>query len=225
MEKEKTKAKGNINSLFKVYYIGEDTAIYLSLKSLLLKSKKFSLEKKFLNKSLSLKKVFILLDDSSKTIKNEITFFKKRNFSDFLILLDKKNISMIEEKSSTFFLKPLSIFDLHEELYRRIELICAISDKWILDRANLNFYGNKNEQIQLTEKEYKFINCLLDNRGNLIEKEYLLKKIWMINLENKIQIKDTRVVETLVSRIRKKLRRYSNSPRLIKKKGGYTILV
>ena len=42
---------------------------------------------------------------------------------------------------------------------------------------------------------------------------------------NKIQIKETRVVETLVSRIRKKLSKYNNAPRLIKKKGGYTILV
>ena len=89
----------------------------------------------------------------------------------------------------------------------------------------MNFCGNNNEKIQLTEKEYKFINCLLNNRGNLIEKEYLLKKVWMINLENKTQIKETRVVETLVSRIRKKLSKYNNAPRLIKKKGGYTILV
>ncbi|MDA9655118.1 helix-turn-helix domain-containing protein [Pelagibacteraceae bacterium] len=225
MEKEKTKAKHNINSLFKVYYIGKDTAIYLSLRSLSLKSKKFVLVKKVLNKSLSLKKAFMILDDTSEDIRKEITFFKKRKFSNFLILLDKKNISMIEEESFNFFLKPLSIFDLHEELYRRIEVICTISDKWILDRANLKFCGNKNEQVQLTEKEYKFINYLLDNRGNLIEKEYLLKKIWMINLENKIQIKETRVVETLVSRIRKKLSEYSSAPRLIKKKGGYTILI
>ena len=222
---EKEKAKDKKNSLFKVYYIGEDTAIYLSLKSLSLKSKKFVLSKNFLNKSLSLEKTFILLDDSSKDIKKEISFLKNKKFSDFLILLDKTNISMIEEKSSNFFLKPLSIFDLHEELYRRIKVICTISDKWFLDKANLNFCGNNNEQIQLTEKEYKFINCLLNNRGNLIEKEYLLEKVWMINLENKIQIKETRVVETLVSRIRKKLSKYNNAPRLIKKKEGYTILV
>jgi DNA-binding winged helix-turn-helix (wHTH) protein len=223
LEKEKT--KDNINSLFKVYYIGQDTAIYLSLKSLSSKSKKFELSKKLLDKNFSLEKTFILLDDSGRNIKKEITFLRKKNFSDFLILLDKKNISMIEEKSSNFFLKPLSIFDLHEEVYRRIEGISAISHKWVLDRANLNFCGNNNEQIQLTEKEYKFINCLLNNRGNLIEKEYLLKKVWMINLENKIQIKETRVVETLVSRIRKKLSKYNNAPRLIKKKEGYTILV
>ena len=46
-----------------------------------------------------------------------------------------------------------------------------------------------------------------------------------INLENKTQIKETRVVETLVSRIRKKLNKYNNAPKLLKKKGGYTILV
>ena len=222
---EKEKAKDKKNSLFKVYYIGEDTAIYLSLKSLSLKSKKFLLSKNFLNKSLSLEKAFILLDDSSKDIKKEIIFLKEKKFSDFLLLLDKTNISMIKEKSSNFFLKPLSIFDLHEELYRRIEVLCTISDKWVLDRANLNFCGSKNEEIQLTEKEYKFINCLLNNRGNLLEKEYLLKRVWMISLENKIQIKETRVVETLVSRIRKKLSKYNNAPRIIKKKRGYTILV
>lgn len=223
MEKEKT--KNNINSLFKVCYIGKATAIYFSLKSLSLKSKKFVLSKNFLKKSLSLEKVFIILDDSSKDIKKEITFLNKKKFSDFLILLDKKNISIIEEKSSNFFLKPLSIFDLHDELYRRIEVIRAISDNWILDRANLKFRRNDNEQIQLTEKEYKFINCLLENRGNLLEKKYLLKKVWNLNLENKIEIKETRVVETLVSRIRKKLNKYNNAPKLLKKKGGYIILV
>lgn len=219
MEKEKA------NPLFKVYYIGGDSAIYLSLKSLSLKSKKFVLLKKTLNKNLSLEKALIVLDDSSKEIEKEITFLKEKSFLDFLILLDKMNISMIEEKSSNFFLKPLSIFDLHDELYRRIKEICMVSDRWFLDRANLHFCGNKNEKVQLTEKEYKFIYCLLENRGNLSEKKYLLKKVWNINSENKIQIKETRVVETLVSRIRKKLSKYINAPKLLKKKGGYIMLV
>ena len=222
---EKEKAKDKINSLFKVYYIGEESAIYLSLKSLSLKSKKFVLLKKTLNKSLSLEKALILLDDSSKKIEKEITFLKKKSFLDFFILLDKTNIAMIEEKSSNFFLKPLSIFDLHDELYRRVEAISIMSDRWILDRANLYFCGNNNEKIQLTEKEHMFIYCLLEKKGSSLEKEYLLKKVWNINLENKTQIKETRVVETLVSRIRKKLNKYNNAPKLLKKKGGYTILV
>lgn len=223
MEKETTKK--DISSLSKVYYIGEESPIYLSLKSLSLKSKKFILYKKTLNNSLPLKKALVLLDDSSDKIKQEINFLKKKSFLDFFVLLDKTNITMIEEKSSNFFLKPLRIFDLHEELYQRIKRICAMSDKWRLDRANLHFCGNNNQSIQLTEKEYNFLYCLLNSEGNLLDKEHLLKKVWRISLENKTQIRETRVVETLVSRIRKKLSKYSNAPKLLKIKEGYKVLV
>ncbi len=223
MEKEPT--KNNINSLFRVYYIGEESSVYLSLKNLSLESKKFILHKKSLKESLSLKRTFILLDDSSKKIKKEINFLKRKNFQDFFILLDKANIAMIEGSGARFFFKPLRIFDLHEEISRRIKEALTTSDRWKLDRANLNFYDDKNQHIPLTEKEYDFLYCLLNNRYNLLDKKYLLKKVWKIETASKTQIIETRVVETLVSRIRKKLGKYNNAPKLLKIKEGYKILL
>ena len=223
MEKEPTRE--NNSTLFKVYYIGEDPAIYLSLKNLSLNSKKFILYKKNFKTGLSLKKVFVLLDDSSKKIKQEIFFLKKKNFKDFFVLLHKDNIAMIESNSSNFFLKPLRIFDLHEEICRRIKLIVGTTDKWSLDRSNLNFCGSNNQYVQLTEKEYDFLYYLLHNTDKLLDKEHLLKKLWKINAENKNQIKESRVVETLVSRIRKKLNKYNNAPKLLKINKSYKILI
>ena len=215
----------NDSYLLYVYIYISWEKIFLSLKSLSLNSKKFLLQKTFFNKGFSTKKAFIILDDSSKTIKKELAYFKKKSFKNFFVLLDKKNISILDSNSSNFFIKPLKIFDLHEEIHRRIKKISVISNKWILDRGNLNFCGNNNEYIQLTEKEYDFLYLLLNNKYSLLEKEYLLKKIWKISSENKTQIRETRVVETLVSRIRKKLNKYDNSPKILKLKGGYKILV
>lgn len=223
MEKETTKE--NIIALFKVYYIGESSAIYLSLKNLSLNSKKFMLQKTTFKKEFSFKKAFIILDDSSNTIKKELDFLKQKRFKDFFVLLNKRNISMIDSNSSNFFIKPLKIFDLHEEIYRRIKKINVTSYKWRLDRSNLNFCGKNNEYVQLTEKEYNFLYLLLNYKDHLLDKEYLLKKIWKISSENKTQMRETRVVETLVSRIRKKLSKYNDAPKLLKVKRGYKILV
>ena len=221
---EKDIIKDGVNSLYRVYYLGEDLAIYNSLKDLSLKTKKFILHKKTFKESLSIENAFILLDDSSKKIMQKINFLKEKNFQDFFLLLNKNNYEIINNKTAKVFFKPLSIFNLHEEIYRSIKNNYLVSNHWKLDRSSLQLISNKNLHIQLTEKEYEFLYYLLKNQSDSVDKKSLLKKVWKIKIEDNIQIKDNRVVETLVSRIRKKLSTHNKGPKLLKLKEGYKIL-
>ena len=54
-------------------------------------------------------------------------------------------------------------------------------------------------------------------------KKQLLNIVWNLSFESSIS--DTRVVETLVSRIRKKFKKLANPPEIIKDSVGYKLLI
>jgi len=82
--------------------------------------------------------------------------------------------------------------------------------------------NNKNF-IDLTEKEFYFLFFLLQGKGAALTKKQLLNKVWNLSYNNSIS--DTRVVETLVSRIRKKFKKVANPPKIIKDSLGYKLLI
>lgn len=54
--------------------------------------------------------------------------------------------------------------------------------------------------VELTQKEFDLAFCLLQRMGELLSREFLLDKVWGVHSEV-----DTRVVDTVVSRLRRKL--------------------
>ena len=58
-----------------------------------------------------------------------------------------------------------------------------------------------------------------------MSKEKLLHEVWNFNIKNNNSFFESRVVETIVSKIRKKFNQYNKGPKLIKEKTGYKILV
>ena len=56
-------------------------------------------------------------------------------------------------------------------------------------------------------------------------KQKLLKEVWNYKAINSDSSSNIRVVETLVSKIRKKLSFVKNSPKIVKLKEGYQILI
>ena len=96
---------------------------------------------------------------------------------------------------------------------------------WKLDRSKLKFYKTNNYFIELTEKEFYFLFFLLQNKENVVSKERLLKKVWGFSTTYNTNLLNSRVVETIVSRIRKKLKKFKQGPQLIKNKEGYKLLI
>ena len=217
-----TRNKININNI--VYFFGDDLDIYYSLESLSLETKKFRLQKKEFTKKIDLRNKCLLLDDSCRKFNANIKHLQSANFNNYFMIVKKENAEISKNKSLKVFYKPLKIFKLYEEINFIIST-SNINKHWNLDKAGLLLYKSKNENIKLTEKEYNFINFLLNQYNKTATKQTLLKKIWKVNIQENNQCIETRVVETMVSRIRKKLSSIKEAPRLVKTKEGYKILV
>ena len=216
------KEKININSV-EVFFIGEDLSIFHSLKDLSSKLETFLIDKTNFSKNMITNNSFFLIDDSLDNFDEKVSFLYKKNFENFFILLKKENIGVFEKKNYKIFLKPLKIFELHKEIYNKISKNIEGGELWKLDRGKLKFYKNNKNYIDLTEKEFYFLFFLLQGKGSPLTKKQLLNKVWNQSFNNSIS--DTRVVETLVSRIRKKFKKLANPPKIIKDSLGYKLLI
>tara|TARA_Y100000589_G_scaffold44821_1_gene37737 strand:- start:1448 stop:2113 length:666 start_codon:yes stop_codon:yes gene_type:complete len=221
LEKE-IKDKIKINSV-DVFFIGEDLSIFHSLKNLSSKLETFFIEKTNFSKNITKNNNFFLIDDSLYNFDEKISFLNRKNFKNFFILLKKENLGVFEKKNYKVFLKPLKIFELHKEICNKISKNIEGGELWKLDRGKLKFYKDDKNYIDLTEKEFYFIYFLLQRRGDSLTKKQLLNKVWNISYNSNIL--NTRVVETLVSRIRKKFKKVENPPKIIKDSLGYKLLI
>ena len=221
MEKE-IKEKLNINSV-DVFFIGEDLSIFYSLKNLSSKLESFLIEETNFSKNIIKNNNFFLIDDSLSNFDEKISFLHGKNFKNFFILLKKDNLRVFEKKDYKVFLKPLKIFELHKEICNKLSKNIEVGELWKLDRGKLKFYKNDKNFIELTEKEFYFLFFLLHRKGVSITKKQLLNKVW--NISNSHSIAETRVVETLVSRIRKKFKKLAGPPKITKDDLGYKLLI
>ena len=168
----------------------------------------------------------LIIDDSLPTFKERILYLENKCTNIFL-LVSKKNIKLLNNEKYRVFFKPLKIFELYEEIVKKISNNIKLKSKWKLDRSKLRFYRNNTTFIELTEKEFHFIYFLLKNKLNTSSKKELLNKVWKLNITNKSNMPNSRVLETMVSKVRKKLNRLSANdvPQLIKYKDGYKLLI
>ena len=221
MEKE-IKDKIKINSV-DVFFIGEDLSIFHSLKNLSSKLETFFIEKTNFSENITKNNNFFLIDDSLYNFDEKISILNKKNFKNFFILLKKENLGVFEKKNYKVFLKPLKIFELHKEICNKISKNIEGRELWKLDRGKLKFYKDDKNYIDLTEKEFYFIYFLLQKIGDSLTKKQLLNKVWNISYNSNTL--DTKVVETLVSRIRKKFKKVESPPKIIKDSLGYKLLI
>ncbi len=221
MEKE-IKENKNINSV-DVFFIGEDLSIFHSLKNLSSKLESFLIEETNFSKNIAKNNNFFLIDDSLCNFDEKISFLHKKNFKNFFILLKKDNLRVFEKRNYKVFLKPLKIFELHKEICNKLSKNISAGELWKLDRAKLRFYKNDKNFIDLTEKEFYLLFFLLQRKGVSLTKKQLLNKVW--NISHNHSISETRVLETLISRIRKKLKELEDSPKIIKDGSGYKLLI
>ena len=215
--------KKNNNNPIDVLYIGHDLSIYDSLKTLSSRLETFFIEKAIFSKKIINNNQFYLIDDSIDEFEDRITFLQKKNFKNFFILISKKNLKIYDKKDYKVFFKPLKIFELHREIFIKISKNIEKREVWKLDRSKLKFYKNDEVFVNLTEKEFYFIFFLLHNKGVSITKKKLLNKVW--NMQIASNISETRVVETLVSRIRRKFKNITRPPMIIKDEIGYKLLI
>ena len=127
-----------------------------------------------------------------------------------VILLTAKNGEMDKVKglnlgADDYITKPFSVL----ELISRIKAVLRRSEREettakdyhgiVIDLLSRKVTIDGNE-IQLTYKEFELLNCLVEQQGQVINREFLLRKIWGFDFEG-----ETRTLDVHIGSLRHKL--------------------
>ena len=205
-----------------IYYFGKDTSIFDSLENLSQMEKSFLIKKidnvpkKNFNDSL------LILDDSFIDFIKLIKINSQNNNNNLIVTTKKENITLSSLQNFKIFLKPIKILDLYKEILKKIKN--NFNDFNLkLNHSDLSLTDEKGKILKLTEKEFRFVEVLLNNNEKAMSRKNLLYSVWGLHLD-KVESLNTRVLETLVSRIRKKIISSKIKIKIIKNKFGYILI-
>ncbi|GKZ06954.1 DNA-binding response regulator [Paraclostridium bifermentans] len=133
-----------------------------------------------------------------------------------VIMLTAKNIENdkvegLDAGADDYITKPFSVKELlarSNSVLRRYNVNNDNSDKTVLSIGNLKVDLQKHEvikgteKIDLTLKEFELLRLLLENKGKVLSRNYLLDKIWGYEYYG-----ETRTVDVHIRYLRKKNRR------------------
>ena len=205
-----------------ILFYGKETSIYDSLKGIAKFKNNFIIKKEEIFRYKNLKDQIFLLDDSYENFLKFIKSFPDNNKNNLIITTRKANINLESVENLRIFFKPVKILDIYKVIEKKIKK----------NENNYNIFLNISRQtvssptgknLRLTEKEFKLIEILLNNNGKPISKKNILANVWGLE-SDKISTLNTRVLETLISRIRRKIKSVNIKASIKKDKKGYIIV-
>ena len=203
-----------------VYYFGKDLSIYESLEGLSKIKKSFLIKRIDNAKKKSLKNSILIIDDSFQGFLKLIkTYPDKKN--NMIVTTKKENINLNSLQNLRFFVKPIKVLDLYKEILKKIKNTYNNLD-FSVNQVESIVTDKRGRKLKLTEKELKLFVALFNNYGKALNKKNLLYDVWGIHLE-KVDSLNTRVLETLISRIRQKIVSARIDIKIIKNKSGYIL--
>ena len=205
-----------------IYYLGKDASIFESLESLSKIKKSFIIKRIDFIENINLNESLLILDDSSKGFVKLINSFSNKKRNNIIVTTKKENITLNTMESLRFFFKPIKVLDLYKEILNKIKNNVNNLD-FNINHRDFSLTNKTGKILKLTEKEFKLIDVLIKNNGKAITKKNLLYLVWGLRLE-KVDSMNTRVLETLISRIRKKIVYSKLEIRIIKNKFGYVLM-
>jgi DNA-binding response OmpR family regulator len=205
-----------------IYYLGKDASIFESLESLSKIKKSFIIKRIDFIENINLNDSLLILDDSSRGFIKLINSYSNQKKNNIIVTTKKENITLNSLQSLRFFFKPIKILDLYKEILNKVKNNFNNLDFYINHR-DYSLTNKSGKILKLTEKEFKLIDVLIKNNGKAITKKNLLYLVWGLRLE-KVDSINTRVLETLISRIRKKIVCSKLEIKIIKNKFGYVLI-
>jgi DNA-binding response OmpR family regulator len=205
-----------------IYYLGKDASIFESLENLSKIKKSFNIKRIDFIENINLNDSLLILDDSSRGFIKLINSYSNKKRNNIIVTTKKENITLNSMQSLRFFFKPIKILDLYKEILNKIKNNVNNLD-FNINHRDFSLTNKTGKILKLTEKEFKLIDVLIKNNGKAITKKNLLYLDWGLRLE-KVDSMNTRVLETLISRIRKKIVYSKLEIRIIKNKFGYVLM-
>lgn len=128
---------------------------------------------------------------------------------------EKDMLAAFSEGAEDYVVKPFSI----KVLLKRIEVALRRQDKEAVLRCGDLILDLRKKQarrageiIALTAKEYRLLEYLMENQGQVLTKETILDRVW--GLEGEFVVENT--VSVTVNRLRKKIELDGEAPRYIR---------
>ncbi len=205
-----------------ILFYGKETSIYDSLKGIAKFKNNFIIRKEEIFRCKNLKDQFFLLDDSYEYFLKFIKIFPDNNKNNLIITTRKDNISLESAENLRIFFKPVKILDIYKVIEKKIKKNVN-NYNIFLNISGQTLSSTTGKNLRLTEKEFKLIEILLNNNGKPISKKNILANVWGLETD-KVSTLNTRVLETLISRIRRKIKSANIKASLKKDKKGYMLV-
>ena len=209
-------------SIREIIYYGKDTSIYESLSCISKVKSSFEIKRNEIYKHKDFKNNIFILDDSHFDFLKLIKRISSINKKNLIITASKESISLQTFQNLSIFLKPIKVFDLYKDIIKKLRKQ-ELEFKINLNESNLSLIDPKGINLKLTEKEFRLIEVLLNNHGKPLSKENILSTVWGLEAE-KTDYLNTRVLETLISKIRKKISSVNIKISIKKNKNGYLLI-
>ena len=216
--------KAKINSKQKYQHIfihSENNNIVETLVSIEKINTSYKIKHLISSKHIMSSKNIYIIDDSTSSYLNILKNYEKKIPGKVFLLSSNSSIVFDDFKKLKIFYKPFRLFSLYKEIGKSISSNKIYFKDWYIEKNKI-VSKNDNLILTLTEKEYDLISLLAMDPREIYEKDDLLKKVWDINTKNAIE---TRVLESLISRLRKKLRNVKKGPKIEKIAKGYRIKI
>ncbi|WPX07637.1 response regulator transcription factor [Anaerocellum danielii] len=164
----------------------------------------------------------MMSDKDGYEVLKEIRFNKDtKNLPVILLSAKSEEIDKIlglELGADDYITKPFSVKELVvrvKALLRRVEsLKSEIEDKVKFGDVEVDFskrtVRKNNQDVSLSFKEFELLKLLIENRGRVLDRDFILQRVWGYEFDG-----DTRTVDVHIRFLRRKLEDDEKNPRYI----------
>lgn len=204
-----------------VYWFSKNNNIFNALSAYLEKNNINIYRVSSLKKINKLDISVIITDSDIEQTKLLLKYYKNDNLiKPYILITNNLNIKSNKYKDFVFIKKPVKITYLLNKIQNNFKNLSLSINNWKINKNSFSLISPNNKFITLTEKELYLIERIIKGLERPVSKITLLEEVWGYNKKISKNI-CTRVIETHISRIRKKLKKIGLSNSLKKSKDGY----
>ena len=120
-----------------------------------------------------------------------------------------------ESGADDYIVKPFETLELIARIKACLKRTMPVDSTIVINNLEVNFSAHtvkvKGKEIELTPKEYELLHLFITNRGEVISREFIRKKIWR---ESKIY-SWSRVIDVHIQHLRHKIEKDPSEPEYI----------